>query len=260
MRGWSPVSRPKERSYHSGTYADYRGSDNPPGCGKGRVHASLIEENLTEFLEKVGTDVKTVVRGKGERIGKLLLELGDRESVLFAVLIEMKRYVERFLPPDQVELLGKEGGIAIDEAYRHYYAQETEDARREVEAERVTLRALTRSRSGLAEGGEADLMVMEDIRDFENRIAALKPRLGPLDERLDAIYADLTRLDEAVLSAQAALTGSSNRPKAETLGKVLNRILMHFRTNPKPGGKKSRSLLKSLVFEPVQGPAIAFEF
>ena len=259
MRGWAPLKNPQMRSYMCSQYADYQG-DNPTGCGKNRILAGVIEGKLEEFLQKVQADAKIATRGRGTRIDKLLLELGDRESVLYAVLREMRSYVEKHIPPEQLDKLGVEGGIAIDEAYRHYYEQETAVAREKIESERTELRTLTRSRKGLTEGGEADMILLDDIKACERRIAALKSQIIPLDERLDAIYADLERLDEAIVGAQVAIRNSSNREKAEALGKVLDRITVHCRHNPNAKGNTSRSILEKLVFVPVKGSSVEFVF
>jgi hypothetical protein len=81
----------------------------------------------------------------------------------------------------------------------------------------------------------------------------------PIDERLNAIYSELERLDRAIVSAQSAIEGSSNREKAESVGQVVKRIVAIHEPNAAAQGNSSRNSLKQLIFEPHYGKPVVYE-
>ena len=86
---------------------------------------------------------------------------------------------------------------------------------------------------GLAEGGEAELLILEDIKACEARIAALKAQIVPLRQTSGC---DLLRTWNAWIGrskgAQVAVRDSGNREKAEALGKVLDRVTCALPAQP----------------------------
>ncbi len=118
---------------------------------------------------------------------------------------------------------------------------------------------MVRARIGLEPDGTADKMMIQDIRETERQLAELESAIIPIDGRLDAIYAELERLDRAILSAQSAIEGSNNREKAETVSQIVKRIVVVHEPNSVATGNKSRNSLKQLIFEPHQGKPVVYE-
>jgi hypothetical protein len=71
--------------------------------------------------------------------------------------------------PAAVEL-GVEGGIALDEACRHYHEREGQGILARITELKTELRKMVRARVGLEPGGTADKMMLDDITETEGQI------------------------------------------------------------------------------------------
>ncbi len=61
------------------------------------------------------------------------------------------------------------------------------------------------------------------------------------------------QIDAAVKDLRRVLRESSDRSKAEVLGKVISRIVRFFRQDPQARGNRSRSILEKMVVTDVRG-------
>lgn len=236
MRGWNPRKKPNCRSYFCSTYNDFQGPNNPTGCKTNRVSAAVIEAVVDRYLEETGQKTKVLLacENNGDLMTRMLHSLGTMESQLFFVLRQMEEFVRPLLPPEKRDLLGVEmedgSGIGISDAYAYYYQQQQTELQGKIEAMDRQLQEMVDAYMDLPPIAREKAKVK--MQELEEEIGRAKANLNPLTEQMENIYEQLRRMDAGIEQAQLSMKGQSNRQKAEALGGVIEKIIVHFKDNP----------------------------
>ncbi len=246
----------KHPQYVCSTYKRHHGKDNPTNCWKNTVRIELLEQLVQDYLDECQVDIDTLVEGKDNP--DVLKPLADKWSMAGKEFREsfarLRRYIWERLPEGVSEFplpvgigtvpvkVTKDGSVEDsyeieDEAatsldvYRHLCA--TDQTR--IVLERCDL---CRQREDLYEKMKtykseyARQRADEEMDALSAKIAALDVELSRLDTQVEERFQMLMEAKWALQEARQAFQGDSERRKAETVRKVIKKIICTFEEVP----------------------------
>lgn len=261
MDGWTQATdKACTYSYVCRTYRKF-GRENKTGCRLHRVNQRLLESLVARYLADVGPEVKLMLdsRQNPALIRELDKRLGERGCEVLKVFREMQDFVE------SREILVNGHGFDQLNGYLDMYQEIFERDRENME---VDLRAKEAELAGLFKKFEQipeDAKVLQEMATkrliaAEAEVRELRAKLTPLTNRLEAAYADLSKLNAEVDAAQEALPGDNARRKAEALRRAIRAVRLTFRhfdqvcrDRRSQAQAMPKSTLESVEFVPVLG-------
>ena len=279
MRGWHPRNdKYLWKSYFCGTYGTH-GPTNPTGCKLHRVRAELLEKVVAEYLAEKHRQLKAMVeaqeKGDYELIRPMEEDLARKWAELAAIERRMAGDLEArlriapsspgtlFFEADPEKLRDIGGYMKLADAFRDiwgiYHGRWAPDVEREIGSVESELARLVDSYGDLPRGAKrAREMANARIEDLEARIGALRAQQEDLGRRWDELQAEFLRAWEATGEAlQALKTEGAQRRKAEALGKVVDKIICHFRHDDTKG-RSAKSLLEMVEILPAEGSSVKY--
>lgn len=264
MRGWAPATNRAHRSYFCATFDIDQKAGQPPRCRKNRVLADTVEAALTEFLQRYGEAChveaeasRDLLKGRpNPRLETLRREQASGVASVGAVFVRMRQVVQEAAPESLPDPEGPDYFPRLLDAYTRCHETGQSGIRSELVAAEDHLGRLVGQVAYLEPGGPAHRALLRQIGETETKIRDLEARLVPLAQRLDETIARFGRLEDDIRSLQKLMDGSANRMKAEALSKIIRRIVIHTKVNPKQGGWHPSDLLESVTFEPIQGEPV----
>lgn len=259
MAGWT--AKNDKWTPHSYVCSNYRrlSHANPTGCRLHRVSHPVIEDILTRWLDTAGVQLEAIEQS--DYNVALLKELGkqkwDAGRRLLQCQESMREWVEAHLGgPTTIELDGH-SYETVDVRKVYTENNPTSQAQTHTRIAELTeeLRGLVRNHSRLS--GRAQALAEEEIRETDAQIAALETTLTSWDDREDKTKKELAAVCERIREARDAMNGSESRRKAESIGRLVGRVLCRFEHYREAGQDRSR--LVEVTVEPLEGDAtVAF--
>jgi DNA invertase Pin-like site-specific DNA recombinase len=256
MDGWGA----NPPTYVCRTYRRY-GASNKTGCRLHRVRQSLLECLVSRYLEDLGPQVKSMLESREDPslVRELHQRLAAKEGELFDVFGQMKAFVE-----------GREvivNGHGIDQLngilglYQALFEQDRGGIETELAAKEAELAGLVKKFEAIPEAATAaHELFTKRLVAADAEVRELRDKLAPLTNRLEAVYADLARLDADLDEVRESLPGDNARRKAEALRRVLKAIRLSFRhfeyrchDRRSKAETRPRSTLESVEFIPLVG-------
>jgi hypothetical protein len=167
---------------------------------------------------------------------------------------------------DPNALLGRflaQGWGAVEAVYQFLYSHQRMEWEKELAAADADLGRLVDGYADLPPG-RAREKAGAKIGALESRIDRLQGNLTNLCERLESIDRELRQRRRAVAEARAALRSAAPRLKAETLGRVVARVVLYFqhyehrRAGDRGTGDFPRSGVARIEIIPVVGDAVSY--
>lgn len=262
MDGWG--SAPP--TYCCRTYRMY-GRSNKTGCRLHRVQQSLLECLVNHYLDDVGPQIKMMLdsRENPSLVGDLNKRLAEREGELWQVFREMKSFVE------SREIIVNGHGIdrlnGYLDLYQAFFERDKASIEAALRAKEAELADCMRKFENLPPAATVlQELATKRLVALDAEVRQLRDKLAPLTNRLEAVYADLSKLNADLDEARSSLQGDDARRKAEVLRKVISRISLNFRhfehvchDKRSQSEKIPRSTLESVEFHPVMGETVTLQ-
>lgn len=201
------------------------GKQNLTGCQLHRVLQADLEAVIGKYLDDSAKRVEALI--DSSEIDRAGDAISSSEAILFETHERMRQYLRdrgKYSPSLEVE--GE--GLGLRNVYEKVFAQDTGDT-----AKRLAKAEADRERQGIILSAMENLTVaamkpiLEKIKELDELCVKLKEELYPLTEKLEAVYADLQRLDEAFAVAKSCLDTDAKRDKGVAIRKVIGRIVVH---------------------------------
>ena len=279
MRGWHPRGdKYLFKSYFCGTYGNY-GPKNPSGCKLHRVRAELLESVVEEYLTAKHGQLKAMVEAQEKSDYELLRPMEEDLARKWAELAAIERRMAgelgakfRFEPSragtlffeeDPEKLRDMTSYMTLAGAFRDiwgiYHGLPSPEVEGKIVAAESELARLVDSYGDLPKGAKrARELANARVEDLEARINALRAEQEDLGQRWDDLQADFLRTWEATGAALEALkTEGAHRRKAEAFGKVVDKIICHFKHDDSKG-RSAKSFLEIVEVLPAEGLSVKY--
>jgi site-specific DNA recombinase len=250
MSAWHLKSdKTSPRCYTCSTYRKL-GKKNPHGCRLHRVRHEVILALVHRYLDETGQKLDTLLGATEEtELLAALEEQADRTTLEYVKALggiwQEVRATGASPPPGQPW-----SHTSLCHAYREAQVQNRGELARLLAAKQEEMARLVKNLARLTSDAAIEA-TNQEIEALGREIAELRGRLQPLDQKLQGLRADLERCRQHVEEARKALAGSAERRKAEALGKVIARVVCHFRHDR--AGTQDRSILVRAEIEPLVG-------
>lgn len=271
MRAWNS---PGYRSYFCANYGTY-GKINPTGCRSNRIKAELVEKMVELYLEETGQKAELFLassdglsfgntkvieanekcRASFERLREFVadsLPEGQTEIEVFAATLDGDRMI-----PSQPVVVVKEGdeiqildeGFSFFDLYRYLHERKRRTVFRQISEKEAEFNQLFNQFKRLTNERAIEQANLEMER-LDVEINSLRTQLEPLDQTTKEAFQEVRKLAIATKQAQAALSDSNLRRKAEALNGVVDRIVCRFKINDVKASNRPKSLLETVEIIP----------
>ena len=255
MTGWSQGGP----HYTCTTYRKF-GKENPTRCRLHRVRHDAIEGLVKRYVKEAGPDVKALLKsnlGHGP-LTKLFWEAVDCDFEIDGVYHEIRSYLESRTTEGSMRECSRQELI---ERYCRSFDQDRQHVAEALQKKEEHLATVISNLNVIPlSAREARRIQGTLIVQLDREVAELRCQMTPLTDRLEALSAELVRLDRSLTEASEALLGEDARMKAQLLRQVLERIVLKFDHLEQPtldrrskNATLARTRLARVDFVPVSG-------
>ena len=233
----------------------------PPNKTRCRLHRTkqdLIVSYVRRYIEDVAPQVGKLLEAAASH-----LSLRPAPSAAQTLCKDLVDLIARMIEAVQGTRYEGNGGTLLD-SYRAWMEGERPSLLAKVEAKKAEIAELVERFAIFPRTARVAIeAAAQKVEKLQVELDALEAEAEPLTERLDEIVRRLAELKESLKTAAVAMTGDDNRRKAESVRKVIGKVVLHFRhyehlTTDRRSTNRSipRSTLEVVEIQPWLGEAM----